>query len=249
MTEQQSLAGRGAIITGAAMGLGKAIATAYVRAGIRVALFDRAESELQKVAQSLRAEGGTVFPYAVDLQDAAATTRAAQEAITALGSLHVLVNNAGILRTIPFESTSLDDWDAHLTINLRPAFLLSKVVYPYFKSQGGGVILFVSSASGIKGFLSETAYCASKHGLEGFMKCLAMEGEPHNIRVCTVTPGHGMHTPLSEANYTEEEKKNWIDPMLLTPAFVQLATTKLSGQRLNAWEISERVRAEMQSQQ
>ena len=104
--------------------------------------------------------------------------------------------------------------------------------------------LFVSSASGIRGFLNESAYCASKHALEGFMKCLAMEGEPYNIRANTVTPGHGMHTPLSEANYSEEEKRHWIDPMLLTPAFVELATTKLSGQRLNAWEISERVRAE-----
>jgi NAD(P)-dependent dehydrogenase (short-subunit alcohol dehydrogenase family) len=243
MSDQESLRGQGAIVTGAAMGLGKAIATAYVRAGMRVALLDRADAELQKVADALRAEGGRVFSYAVDLQEADATTRTAQDAIAALGSLRVLVSNAGILRTKSFETTTLDDWDAHLDINLRPAFILSKVVYPYFKAHGGGIILFVSSASGIKGFLNETAYCASKHGLEGFMKCLAMEGEPHNIRVNTVTPGHGMHTPLSEANYTEEEKKNWIDPMLLTPAFVELAATTITGQRLNAWEIAERVRA------
>jgi NAD(P)-dependent dehydrogenase (short-subunit alcohol dehydrogenase family) len=242
---QESLRGQviGAMVTGAAMGLGKAIATAYVRAGMRVALLDRVGSELQAVADSLRAEGGAVFPFVVDLQDAEATTRAAQDAITALGSLRVLVSNAGILRTKPFEDTTLGDWDSHLDINLRPAFILSKVIYPYFKGNGGGIILFVSSASGIKGFLSETAYCASKHGLERFMKCLAMEGEAHHIRVNTVTPGHGMHTPLSEANYTEEEKKNWIDPMLLTPAFVELASTTITGQRLNAWEISERVRA------
>jgi 3-hydroxybutyrate dehydrogenase len=243
MAETRALEGRGAIITGAAMGLGKAIATAYVRAGARVALLDRANTELRQVAEALRAERGTVFPYTVDLQDAAATTRAAQDAITALESVDVLVSNAGILRTKPFEDTSLEDWDAHLNINLRPAFVLSKVIYPYLKTRGGGVILFVSSASGIKGFLSETAYCASKHGLEGFMKCLAMEGEVHHIRVNTVTPGHGMHTPLSEANYTEEEKKTWIDPMLLAPAFVELATTAITGQRLNAWEISERIRA------
>ncbi len=243
MSDQETLRGQSAIVTSAAMGLGKAIATAYVRTGMHVALLDRASDELQQVTDSLRAEGGTVFSYVVDLQDAEATTRAAQDAITALGSLRVLVNNAGILRTKAFEDTTLDDWDAHLDINLRPAFILSKVIYPYLKAHGGGVILFVSSASGIKGFLNETAYCASKHGLEGFMKCLAMEGQPHNVRVNTVTPGHGMHTPLSEANYTEEEKKNWIDPMLLTPAFVELAATTATGQRLNAWEISERVRA------
>jgi 3-hydroxybutyrate dehydrogenase len=137
----------------------------------------------------------------------------------------------------------LADWDETLSINLRPAFVLSKVMFPYFKERGGGVMLFVTSLSGVIGFLNETAYCASKHGLEGFMKCLAMEGEPHNIRVNTVTPGHGMHTPLSEANYTEEEKKQWVDPILLAPAFVELATTQLTGERLNAWEISEEIRA------
>ncbi len=243
MPDQESLRGQGAIVTGAAMGLGKAIATAYVQADMRVALLDRARVELQQAVAELRGQGGAVFPVVVDLQDAEATTRAARDAIDVLGSLRVLVSNAGILRTKPFENTTLDDWDAHLNINLRPAFILSKVVYPYFKAHGGGIILFVSSASGIKGFLSETAYCASKHGLEGLMKCLAMEGEPHNIRVNTVTPGHGMHTPLSEANYTEEEKKAWIDPMLLTPPFVELAATAITGQRLNAWEISERIRA------
>jgi NAD(P)-dependent dehydrogenase (short-subunit alcohol dehydrogenase family) len=116
-------------------------------------------------------------------------------------------------------------------------------MFPYFQQRGGGIILLVTSMSGIIGFLNESAYCASKHGLEGFMKCLAMEGEPHNIRVNTVTPGHGMQTPLSEANYTEEEKQRWVDPMLLAPAFVELVTTQLTGQRLNAWEMSEQIRA------
>lgn len=243
MAEKEIPAGKGAIITGAAMGFGKAIATAYVRAGLRVALLDRAKAELQQTVDVLRAEGGTVFPFVVDLLDAAATTRAAHDAIAALEVVDVLVSNAGILRTKSFEDHALADWDETLHINLRPAFVLSKVMFPYFQQRGGGIILFVTSMSGIIGFLNETAYCASKHGLEGFMKCLAMEGEPHNIRVNTVTPGHGMHTPLSEANYAEEEKKRWVDPMLFAPAFVELATTQLTGQRLNAWELSEQIRA------
>src|SRR6266852_6303469 len=85
MSDQESLRGQGAIVTGAAMGLGKAIATAYVRAGMRVALLDRASADLEAVATGLRAEGGMVFPYVVDLQNAEATTRAAHDAITALG--------------------------------------------------------------------------------------------------------------------------------------------------------------------
>ncbi len=243
MADQEIPTGKGAIITGAAMGFGKAIATAYVRAGLRVALLDRAAAELQETAAVLQAEGGTVFPMAVDLLDAAAATQAVHDAIAALGAVDVLVSNAGILRTKSFEDHTLADWDETLHINLRPAFVLAKVMFPYFKQRGGGIILLVTSMSGLIGFLNELAYCASKHGLEGFMKCLAMEGEPHNIRVNTVTPGHGMHTPLSEANYTAEEKQRWVDPMLLTPAFVELVSTQLTGQRLNAWEMSEQIRA------
>jgi len=238
-----TLQGKNAIITGAAMGIGKAIATAYVRAGCRVALLDRAAQELNETTAALRAEGGTVFPFVVDLKDATATTKAAQDAITALGSLQTLVSNAGILRTKRFEDTTLEDWDDHLNINLRPAFVLAKAVYAHFREQGGGVILMTTSASGIRGFLGESAYVPSKHGLEGLMKTLAMEFEPYNIRVNTVTPGHGTHTPLSEANYTEEEKQHWIDPIYIAPAYVELATTTASGQRFNAWEISERIRA------
>ena len=239
-----SLSGKKAIITGSAMGIGKGIATGYVRAGAHVALFDRAEKELQATANALRAEGGTVFPFVVDLKDADATTQAVQDAIKALGGLDVLISNAGILRTKPFEQTTLTDWDDHLTINLRAAFVLTKAVYPHFRERGGGVILMTSSASGLRGFLGETAYVPSKHGIEGLMKTLAMEFEPYNIRVNTVTPGHGTHTPLSEANYSEEEKKHWVDPILIAPGYIELAATPLTGQRFNAWEISERIRGE-----
>jgi NAD(P)-dependent dehydrogenase (short-subunit alcohol dehydrogenase family) len=233
-----------AIITGSAMGIGKGIATGYVRAGHHVALFDRSAKELDETTNALRAEGGTVYPFLVDLKDPVATTQAVEKAIAALGSIQALVSNAGILRTKPFEQTTLEDWDDHLLINLRAAFLLTKAIYPHFRAQGGGVILMTTSASGIKGFLGETAYVPSKHGLEGLMKTLAMEFEPYNIRVNTVTPGHGTHTPLSEANYSEEEKRHWVDPILIAPAYVDLATTTITGQRLNAWEISERIRAE-----
>jgi NAD(P)-dependent dehydrogenase (short-subunit alcohol dehydrogenase family) len=233
-----------AIVTGSAMGIGKAIATAYVRAGFHVSLLDRAAKELAATVNELRREEGTVAPFVCDLKDPTATTRAVEQALAALGSIQVLVSNAGILRTKPFEQTTLEDWDDHLLINLRAAFILTKAIYPHFRAQGGGVILMTSSASGIKGFVGETAYVPSKHGLEGLMKTLSMEFEPYNIRVNTVTPGHGTHTPLSEANYTEEERKRWVDPILIAPAYVELATTTATGQRFNAWEISERIRAE-----
>jgi NAD(P)-dependent dehydrogenase (short-subunit alcohol dehydrogenase family) len=244
------LQGVNAIITGSAMGIGKAIATAYVRAGARVALFDRAEKDLTETVHALKAEtpSAAIFPFVVDLADPIEVAGTVEKAIIALGSLQTIVSNAGILRTKPFEQTTLQDWDDHLNINLRAAFLLLKAAYPHFRALGGGVMLLTSSASGIRGFVNETAYTPSKHGLEGFMKAMSMELEPLNIRVNTVTPGHGTKTPLSEANYSEEEKKRWIDPIYIAPAWVELAQTKLTGQRLNAWEISERIRAEQGAQ-
>ena len=244
MSSDNNLNGKTAIITGAAMGLGRAIAVAYARQGVRLALFDHNEKALSGVVDDLRGDGGDVTPYLVDLRDFEATQAAAHKAIADLGALDVLVNNAGILVTRSIQAHTMKDWYDVIQTNLSAAFALSQVTFAHFKERGGGVMLFVSSASGIIGFLDETAYCASKHGLEGLMKCLAMEGEPHNIRANTVTPGRGMHTPLSEVHYTEEEKKVWVDPMMMTPAFVSLFDTTISGERLNAWEISERIRQE-----
>ncbi|MEZ4671433.1 MAG: SDR family oxidoreductase [Anaerolineae bacterium] len=132
-----------------------------------------------------------------------------------------------------------------LDIILQAAFLLSKAVWPLMVEARDGSIVYLSSGSGIKGFVKETAYCPAKHGQEGLMKVLAMEGEPYNIAVNTITPGAPINTPMSATNYSEAMQQRWIDPMLLTPAFVFLARVNAStvtGQRLNAWEISEAMR-------
>jgi NAD(P)-dependent dehydrogenase (short-subunit alcohol dehydrogenase family) len=108
--------------------------------------------------------------------------------------------------------------------------------------RGGGTLIFVSSRSGIEGFHSETAYCAAKHALEGLSKCLALEGSDHGIASHTITPGMYMHTPMSETTYTPELRAKWVDPIRLAPAFAWLSAAPrmdLSGQRLNAWDLSQ----------
>ena len=103
------------------------------------------------------------------------------------------------------------------------------------------IIIFVSSRAGVEGFDNESAYCAAKHGLEGLMKSLSIEGSSIGIQVFTITPGMFMNTPMSEQNYTDEYKKKWVDPIELTPAFLKLASGNykhLIGKHINAWDLS-----------
>lgn len=232
------LSGKPAIITGAAQGLGYAIAKAYVRAGLKVALIDVKADALAKVVSEL---GDDAIGIPADLSDAAQTQAAVTVALDRLGTPCTLVHNAAVLINRPLMKVSAEAWQREVNIILQAAFLLTKAVWEPMIAAGGGSLIYVSSRSGIEGFLDESPYVAGKHGLEGFMKCMAMEGEPHRIAAYTITPGKAMHTPMSEYNYSEELKKTWVDPYLLTPAFVRLAKREslaLSGQRLNAWELS-----------
>lgn len=225
------LAKQRVLITGAAQGLGAAIARVFASHGADLILMDR--------VSSTRPEIGAKWNYRqVDLSDADATARAIAEID---GPVDTLIHNAAILRPEPLEAVSLRTFQETMDVGIQAAFQLSQAVWPAMK-ENGGALIFVSSQSGIKGFNDETAYCAAKHALEGFSKCLAMEGEAHGIVSCTITPGKAMRTPMSEANYPPELKAEWIEPDLLAPAFVHIATTRdpaLSGQRLNAWDLSQ----------
>ena len=223
------------LITGAAQGLGAAIARVFAREGARLVLVDVAAEALAALAEGLPGAPQTLV---ADLADAEATAAA----IAKIGGpVDVLIHNAAILRPEPITEVSLATFRATLDVGIQAAFQLTRAVWPGMAARGGGALIFVSSQSGIKGFADETAYCAAKHALEGFSKCLALEGAAHGIVSCTITPGKAMHTPMSERNYPPELKAEWIDPEGLAPAFVRIATTRdprFNGQRLNAWEMS-----------
>ncbi len=225
-----TLAGQKVLITGAAHGLGAGLARVFSAQGAELILMD---VDVPKWADE-------VVKWAflkVDLSDATATAAAVAD----LGPVDTLIHNAAILRPEPLEDVSLATFQATMDVGIQAAFQLSQAVWPGMKANGGALI-FVSSQSGIKGFVDETAYCAAKHALEGFSKCLAMEGEAYDILSCTITPGKPMHTPMSERNYPAELKAEWIEPDLLAPAFAHIATSRdmtLSGQRLNAWHLSQ----------
>jgi NAD(P)-dependent dehydrogenase (short-subunit alcohol dehydrogenase family) len=218
------------VVTGAAQGLGAAIAQAFADAGARVTTIDRAP--LGRPAQ------GAWSHIEADLSDAGATANAIGQIALPVDTL---IHNAAILRPEPLEAVSLATFRETLDVGIQAAFQLAQAVWPGMKAGVGGTLVFVSSQSGIKGFADETAYCAAKHALEGFSKCLALEGAAHGILSCTITPGKAMKTPMSEANYPPELKREWVDPSALSPAFLRIAAHRdmaLSGQRLNAWEIA-----------
>ena len=228
------LVGQTVLVTGAAQGLGAAIARYLAGLGARLVLMDRNDDALaQTVAQCPGAQG-----IAVDLSDAAAT----QAAIAQVGGpVTTLIHNAAILKVEPVDLVSLPTFQATMNVGIQAAFQLTQAFWPGMKAQGGALI-FVSSRSGIEGFASETAYCAAKHALEGFSKCLAMEGAAQGIASYTITPGHLMHTPMSETTYGPGQRAKWIDPIRLAPAFAMLARDRpmhLSGQRLDAWQLSQ----------
>ena len=229
------LASKTVLITGAAQGLGAAIARVFAGQGAHLILIDVAADSLATLGAQL---GDAVTCIAADLADAGSTAAAIAQIDR---PIDVLIHNAAILIPEPVSDVSLATFRATLDVGIQAGFQLTQAVWDGMVQRGGGALIFVSSQSGIKGFADETAYCAAKHALEGFSKCLALEGAPHGIVSCTITPGMAMHTPMSEKNYPPELKAKWVDPGQLAPAFVQIATAddlRFTGQRLNAWELS-----------
>ena len=219
-----------ALITGAAQGLGAAIARHLAERGAELVLMDRDAAGMAAIPG---AEAITV-----DLADA----EALEAALGGVGPVDAMIHNAAILRPEPLTEVSLATFRETMAVGAEAGFVLSRAVWPGMVAAGGGALVFVSSQSGIKGFADETAYCAAKHALEGLSKCLALEGAAHGIVSCTVTPGHAMRTPMSEANYPPELKATWIDPARLAPAFAAIAERRdpaWNGARLNAWEMAQ----------
>jgi NAD(P)-dependent dehydrogenase (short-subunit alcohol dehydrogenase family) len=230
------LAGKIAVVTGAARGLGRAVARLYAQEGATVFALDMLGEEVSTLSN----EQGDIRPRRMDVTDAqdVADTMAAIEAEA--GRIDILVNNAGIIFFKPVEDVSVADWDRLMAVNLRGPFLCTRAVAGGMKARRAGAIINVSSNAGIVGGLDESTYCASKFGLEGFSRSLSQEFSPFNVSVNTITPGHPMHTAMSEVTYSEETRKIWKDPMELAPAFVHLALQDASGindQRIRAWDM------------
>ena len=240
------LAGRVALVTGAASGIGRAVARAFAAEGAAVHAVDVAADRLAAVIGELESEDLTAARMVADVSNAEDVERIVAHVLDASGRIDCLANIAGVISSEPIEEVSLAEWDRILGINLRGTFLCARAVVPAMKGQGSGSIINVSSRAGAMGFAGMTAYCASKFGVEGLSRALAQELGPHGIAVNTITPGTPIHTAMSETTYGPEQRKIWQDPAVIAPAFVHLALQGpdgLNDRYVNAWDLTQELEA------
>jgi NAD(P)-dependent dehydrogenase (short-subunit alcohol dehydrogenase family) len=201
--------GKTAFITGAAHGQGRAVALAFARAGAAVAGFDIARtlaypgyalgsiSDLEILRNEIAAFGGRFLPFIGDVRDEEAVAQAIDETVAAFGGLDIVFGNAGVAAYGLVTELTEAQWDTVLDINLKGNFLVAKHATPYLVARGGGVIIFNSSVAGLRGFGRMAHYSASKWGLVGLAKSLAIEGAKAGVRVVTLHPT-GVDTPLND---------------------------------------------------
>src|SRR5436190_12403946 len=187
-----SIKGRVVIITGAGRGVGRATSLRFAREGARVVLFSRTPAPLDDIAAELTHEG---FPFLAIVGDVSREEDVQvlfQQALQAFGRVDILVNCAGVVAVRPFAEMDASTWDHVLGVNLRGTFLCCHEAFHIMAAQHYGVIVNLSSLSGVKGvekFPGLSAYNVSKAGVASLTEILAVEGKPYNIRVSPVSPG------------------------------------------------------------
>jgi len=188
----EALTGKSALITGAGRGIGRAIALALAGEGMDIAVTARSRVELESLAAEVerRRGNGACHVFPADLADRDTVERLVARTRAAFhGPPDVLVNNAGVFLERPLEETEPEEWDRLFAVNLTAPYLLCRAFVPGMKARRSGRVVNIASTSGLQGYLEQAAYCASKHGLIGLSRALAVECRPFNVRVHVICPG------------------------------------------------------------
>lgn len=194
---EKPLAGKVSIVTGAAQGIGRAVAETLAEHGAAMALVDINAGAVEALAAELLAKGQCAMAEGVDVSSAAAVRQMVERVVTAFGSVDILVNNAGVLRNTPVVNMPECEWDLVLDVCLKGAFLCSQAVLPVMLAKRYGKIVNVSSlAARSVSVFGGAAYTSAKAGLLGFSRHLAREVAPYGINVNAICPG-ATDTPMT----------------------------------------------------
>lgn len=184
----ETLTGKTALVTGAGKGIGRAVALALAAEGVRVALLARTEAQLQAVAQEITDLGGQAVVVAADVADRAAVEAAVAQALQALGTIDILINNAGIGTFAKLLDMDPAEWEHIIQVNLLGTYYTTRAVLPQMVARQTGDIINIASTAGQRGAATTSAYSASKFAILGLTESLMQEVRKQNIRVSALTP-------------------------------------------------------------
>ncbi|MDE0050543.1 MAG: SDR family oxidoreductase [Rhodospirillales bacterium] len=252
---ETSLQGRRALVTGAASGIGAAIAEAFAREGAHVAVHARSDERAGPTVAAIEAAGGRAFAAAADLRDRAAIGAMCAAAIERLGGLDILVNNAGTFIRKPVAEMDLADWDSMVETNLTAAFLATRASLPAIRASGGGAsVIFVSSIAAGAYSAGWGTYAMTKNGLNAFMHCLADELGGSGVRVNAICPGwvetkmaqdahRGLAADLGldyKTHYAQNMRANMLGALVTTDSVADIAVFLASerGRHITAQELT-----------
>lgn len=210
--QDDRLADRHVVVTGAAQGIGRGIAVRAARAGADVTVFDVKADGTEETASRIRDHGSSASVQAVDVTDADAVGAAIDAAVEELGSIDGLVNNAGVQMSVPIRETTEADWDRHFDVNAKGVFLTSRAVADHMVDAGvEGNIVNVASVAAVRPFEGQGAYGASKAAVETFTVVLAKELAEHGITANAINPGT-IETPMVEQWLAENAEARGVTP-------------------------------------
>jgi len=198
------LDGKNAVVTGAAAGIGKAIALTFAQEGARVAVCDLDHENAEKTTEEIRSAGGVAHAYETDVSDWKNVNEVIEKILVEFEAIDILVNNAGITRDNLIIRMSNEEWNDVLNVNLKGVFNFTKAVAPTMLRRRAGKIISIASVVGIMGNAGQANYAASKAGIIGLTKALAKEFAPRGVSVNAIAPGF-IKTRMTEA-LTEQQK-------------------------------------------
>ena len=183
------LAGKVALVTGAARGIGRGIALRFAEAGAAIGVLDLHAAECQSVVAEIQAAGGRALALGCDISQEAQVDSAVASLRDRFGEVSVLVNNAAVMPAGAIHETPLDDFDRCLAVNLRGTVLVSRALVPGMLAQGAGSIIHIASVTGILGLPGIAAYSMTKGALIALTRAMSTDYAPHGIRVNSISPG------------------------------------------------------------